>query len=75
MTPDDLERQTARGLDALRYELGDRVTAEEVAAVGRRQFERLIRDATITDFIPLLVYRCAKDELLRRVPAELDHAA
>jgi hypothetical protein len=43
--------------------------------VGRRHLERLSRHATITDFIPLLVWRCTREELLGRRRGELRDAA
>jgi hypothetical protein len=75
MTPQELEEQTARRLDALRRELAGRVEAERVAEVGRGHFERLSLHASIPDFIPLLVYRYAKEELLYSTEDQLHHAA
>jgi hypothetical protein len=75
LTPEELERQTKGRLDALRSELGDRVAPEQVAVVGRRHFERLSRHATVTDFIPLLVYRFTREELLYRETLPLEDVA
>jgi hypothetical protein len=62
-----LERQIAGLLDALQRELGPDVPADLVAALGRYHADRLLAEATITDyFIPQLVYRATKDDLLRR---------
>jgi hypothetical protein len=61
-----LERQIAGRLDALQRELGPDVPADLVAALGRYHADRLLAEATITDFIPQLVYRATKDDLLRR---------
>ena len=54
----ELERQTARTLDALSEELNGRVDSDTVAYVGCLHFDRLVRHATVTDYIPLVVYRC-----------------
>jgi hypothetical protein len=75
LTAEELERQTTGRLDALRHELGDSVAPERVAVVGRRHFERLTRHATVTDFIPLLVYRFTREELLYREAVPLEDAA
>ena len=61
-----LERQIAGRLDALQRELGSDVPADLVAALGRYHADRILAEATITDFIPQLVYRATKDDLLRR---------
>ncbi len=75
MTPQELEDQTARGLDTLRRELADTVPAGRVTEVGRDHFERLSLNASIPDFIPLLVYRFAKEELLFSSPGQVHRAA
>jgi hypothetical protein len=75
MTPDELERQTRRQLDNLRRELAGSVPAEQVAKIGEKHFVALRREAAIVDFIPLLVYRFAKDELLSSARGDLHHAA
>jgi hypothetical protein len=75
MTAQELERVTARRLEALNHELAGRVAPDRVSAVGQRHFERLRRHARITDYIPLLVYRCTKDELLIGLEADLRQAA
>ncbi len=75
LTPDELERQTTARLDALRRELGDSVAAEQVDVIGRRHFERLRRTATVTDFVPLFVYRFAREELVYAGSDRLHDAA
>jgi hypothetical protein len=45
-----------------------------VTAIGQAEFERLHATATITDFIPLLVYRYAREELVRIDGEELHRA-
>ena len=80
LTVEELERQTARQLDALRRELretgslGD-TGSHEIDVVGRAHFDRLLREATITDFIPLLVYRLTKEEFVYTTRDELHDAA
>jgi hypothetical protein len=63
VTSEDLERQIDRVLDSLRERVGDSIDAARVRAVGLAHYESLRRHATINDFIPLLVYRYAKEEL------------
>jgi hypothetical protein len=75
LPPKELERQTVGRLDVLREELSTTVPPEHVNAVGRRHFERLSRHATVTDFIPLLVYRFTREELLYGEPEQLHDAA
>ena len=75
LTPEELERQTAARLNALKRELGDGVTAAHVDAVGRRHFERLRRTATVTDFVPLFVYRFVREELVYADSDSLHDAA
>jgi len=62
--PSDLEHQIAHRLDALQRELGAAVPHDHLLAVGSYHTQRLLAHATITDFIPLLVYRFTKEELL-----------
>jgi hypothetical protein len=64
-----------KSLDHLRRELAGTVPADRVAEVGLAHFERLSLNASIPDFIPLLVYRFAKEELLYATPDELQRAA
>jgi hypothetical protein len=68
MSSGELERQVESRLEALRQELRDPAVAERVAAVGRQVFERLRRDATVNDFIPLLVQRYTSQELASGQP-------
>jgi hypothetical protein len=63
-TPHELEQQIAHHLDALHRELGPDIPRERVLTVGRHHIHRLLAHATITDFIPLLVYRSTKEELM-----------
>jgi hypothetical protein len=59
-TTAELEHHTSALLDGLHRELGD----GRVKTVGRRHFERLLRDARVLDYIPLLVYRATKEDVL-----------
>jgi hypothetical protein len=74
VTVRELEKQTARRLEALCSEFGDRVERAELERCGRRHFERLVPSATVLDFIPLLVYRATKEDL-RSGGGRLDRAA
>ena len=67
-----LEAQTAALPEALRRELQPEGDADPVTALGRHHFERLLTHATITDYIPLLVYRSTKEDLLH---GRLEHTA
>lgn len=75
MTRQELEKLTSSRLDALHREPGDQVDRGRLTAIGRRHYERLRGQATIFDFIPLLVYRSTKDELLLATPECLHDAA
>ncbi len=75
MTRQELEQQTNRQVETLRRELAGRVPDERVAEVGRKHVDRLRLHATIPDFIPLLVYRSAKEELLSATADQLHRAA
>lgn len=75
MTTEELAHQTARQLEALRRELAGTPGAEHVSVVGNGHFERLTQEATIPDFIPLLVYRFTKEELVTSTRDQLHDAA
>lgn len=75
MTQEELERQLERLLHDLARDVGDGVAAERIGAVAVGHYERLRREATINDFIPLLVYRLTKEELVRAGRDELPDAA
>jgi hypothetical protein len=69
-----LEQQVERQLQALMHEFGDELPAGEVAPIVEAQFRTLREHARIEEFIPVLVYRYAREELqIRR--KELHHAA
>jgi hypothetical protein len=72
---DELERQMERLLRELQRDLEDSVPAARVTAVGRAHYESLHRGAAINDYIPLLVYRFAKEELVASRRDELQDSA
>ncbi len=65
---EELQIHLERGLESLRREFADKVPAEHVTRIGRDRFERLIENAKIVDFIPLLVYRQTREALLVAEP-------
>lgn len=75
MTSQDLEHQLDRLLDELQHDFRGKVPADRVDAVARAHFDSLNVGAAINDFIPLLVYRFAREELVRSSRDELYHAA
>jgi hypothetical protein len=70
----NLRRQMDRELDTLRHEFAD-LSADRVTALGEAQFDRLRAGARITEFIPVLVHRYAREELIRIRNDELRSAA
>ena len=74
MTSAELERQTEKLLGGLAFEFEESFRADEVIAIGNAYLERLSRDATVGDFIPLLVYRFTKEELASSTYEELHRA-
>jgi hypothetical protein len=70
-----LDRQVDRQLDALGREFADIASATRVSAIGRGYADRLNEEATINDFIPVLVYRFTRAELVRVREEELHRAA
>ena len=68
MNEEELQIHLERGLENLRREFADKVPAEHVTRIGRDRFERLIENAKIVDFIPLLVYRQTREALLAAEP-------
>jgi hypothetical protein len=64
MRSEELERQMERFLHSLQEELNGRVERERVAAVTAARFESVRREASINDFIPLLVHRFTREELV-----------
>jgi hypothetical protein len=70
-----LNREVEHTLESLRREFAEEIPADQVTAVGEACFEALRADARIPDFIPVLVYRHAREELIRAGRGELHHAA
>ncbi len=70
MNDEELRIHLERGLANLRREFAGKVPAEHVTRVGMDRFETLIESARITDFIPLLVYRETREELLAFEPGK-----
>jgi hypothetical protein len=70
-----LQRQVHDLLETLRREFADDVPASRVTAVGAAYFDGLRAEARIPDFIPVLVYRYTREELLRVTRDDLHHAA
>jgi hypothetical protein len=70
-----LNRQVEQQLESLRREFGDKLPASFVTAIGHAQFEQLRTGAKIPDFIPVLVYRFTREELVRIDREELHRAA
>ncbi|MGZ4360915.1 MAG: three-helix bundle dimerization domain-containing protein [Gaiellaceae bacterium] len=75
MKTPELELQVDKVFRALREDFGDAVGAQRAHAVGVSHYESLRHHATIYDFIPLLVYRYAKEELVQVKREELHNAA
>jgi hypothetical protein len=71
----ELERQLDKVFSDLVRDLGDNAAADQVTTIGHDHYERLRRDATVNDFIPLLVYRFTREELVRSRRDELHDAA
>src|SRR5262249_14236677 len=59
-----LEEHTARLLDALGRELRPDGETDWMLARGRHHFERLLAHPTIPDYIPLLVCRFTREDVL-----------
>ena len=70
----NLRRQMDKELETLRNEFVE-LSADQVTALGEAQFHRLRAGARITEFIPVLVHRYAREELLRIRDDELSSAA
>jgi hypothetical protein len=75
MTSEQLDVQMDHMFGRLVADLGGDVSTEHVLAVGTRHFERLQRDAAVNDFIPLLVYRLTREQLVAAGRPDLHVAA
>ena len=69
-----LNHQVERQLESLRCEFAD-VSASQVTAIGEAYLGELCADARINDFIPVLVYRHTREQLLRCSPGDLSRSA
>src|SRR5262245_58419740 len=72
---DYLKARIQDDLKAIQTEFAHRVSSEQVEAIANRRLDLLRSTATITDFIPLLVVRQTRDELLASELDGLDQAA
>jgi hypothetical protein len=63
MNDEVLIRRVEKELENLRVEFGE-IPPERVTALGEAYFDRLRAGARITEFIPVLVRRQTRDELL-----------
>jgi hypothetical protein len=70
-----LNRSIEQALESLRREFADEQPASEVTAVGEAWFEALRANARIPDFVPVLGYRYAREELIGSERDELHRAA
>jgi hypothetical protein len=64
LSPEELEQQIAHRLAGLHRELGPTVPTHRLTTLGRYHTDRLLAQATITDYIPLLAYRATREDLL-----------
>jgi hypothetical protein len=69
-----LDRQVGQALEGLRRAFADRHEASEVSAIGEACYETLRARARIPDFIPVLVYRYTREELIQAEREELHRA-
>ena len=70
-----LDRQIERQLESLRREFADFIPENQVAAIGRAHADWLRAEARILDFIPVLAYRFAREELVEIRQDELQQVA
>jgi len=75
MTSQELDTHVEKELESLRIAFAGIVPGEQVTQIGRDCFETLRATATIYDFIPLLVYRRTREELLTCGPDQLHQSA
>jgi hypothetical protein len=63
-------KKIAAGLQTLEREFADRVDATVIARIGDDELERVLEEARIPDFVPMLVYRFTRERLLARRDGE-----
>ena len=61
MNARELEPQLDKVFSDLVRDLGEVSPADQVTTIGHDHYERLRRDATVNDFIPLLLYRFTRE--------------
>jgi hypothetical protein len=71
----ELKYHTAMLLHGLHHQFGDRFDSAYIDAVGQSHLERLVRDARVPNYIPLLVYRATRNELVATPEQPLRDAA
>lgn len=74
MSPEQLEKQMNHILRNLVRDI-EHASADTIASAAHDHYERISTDATVNDFIPLLVYRFTKEEFVSVSREELHHAA
>jgi hypothetical protein len=75
MDADELNAHIEREIRTLQREFAGSVPDDEVREAVRAQLEQLRATAAFDDFIPLLVYRRARDVLLESARGELHLSA
>ena len=70
-----LDRQVDRQLESLRREFDEVIPASNVTEIGERYYDQLREEARINDFIPVLVYRYTRKELVEAGFEELHRSA
>ena len=70
-----LDEQVGHVLEGLRREFADEHDASEVSAIGEARYAALRARARIPDFIPVLVYRYTREELIQVEREDLHRAA
>jgi hypothetical protein len=75
VTPQELDRQMAKVYRDLDHDLAGNAGADRVRAVSHGYYDWLHRNAAVNDFIPLLVYRFTKEELVRARRDQLPESA
>jgi hypothetical protein len=63
-TKSTIEHHTSALLDGLRHEFSGQFDPNSIDAVGYSHYARLTRGARVLDYIPVLVYRATKDDLI-----------
>jgi hypothetical protein len=64
MDEQQLEHHITACLDALHREFNDRVSPSLITSTARKHYQRLDREATINDYLPVFIHRYTREELL-----------